>query len=389
MPKKLEICAERIIELRKKNHLTQNDLADLCSLSRQQIHQFENKKVFRTDKDLIFRLSNALCCTPDYLQGLVDAPDQIRSGYTIKTEIDNQKQVKIIQVPSDVLKKLCTYFDKNKIDDNDKSKEKTIEVSFEILNLIHKHFPKIEPNNISPTPNQAPLVLSKPFQTGNFRDALIHKIYSLPSSRQSALFTIIDWMKCADDAQIDSFKRIGKEIFSYTPKYEKKILSVQDYIFCRIRDEILPNIEEEAYKFVFSEYASELESSKMEDSKFNAAISQNLGDFQKETKQKLQLKIKNAVIPNKHLSSHDHYYTMERVRETIDYILKCLMISINKELISSDLDQYLPHTKTPAERADLMAKLQKFLSFEVKKYSQPVVKDILTFFKQKQYQEKP
>lgn len=327
MSKKLEICGERLKELREKWGLSQDYLADFCGTSKQQISRLEQEGESRTDRELIYSLSDVLRCTTDYLQGYVDNPDEI----------------------------ITYYFDEITTEDGDKKQVKRKRI------------------------------LRKMFQAGDFRDSIIHKIYVLSSSKRSALYTLINCLKNADDSQVDAFKCICTELFSYTPKYEKKILSVQDYIFCRIRDEILPNIEEEAYKFVFSDYAPELESCKMEDSKFNLVISQNLGDFQKETKQKLRLKIKNAVIPNKHRPSSDHYYTMERVYETVDYILKCTKITIESQLSSSVLNQYLPHTKTSVERVDLMVKLQKFLSLEVKKYSQLIIKDIFTFFKEKQY----
>ncbi len=327
MSMKLEISGKRLKELREKWELSQEYIANFCGTSRQQICRLEKDEEHRTSKELLNSLSDVLRCTPDYLQGYVDNPDEIRTCY-----ID-----------------------------------------------------KITTNNGDKQPVRQERIIRKMFQAGDFRDSIIHKIYVLPPSKRSALYTLIDCLKNADDSQVEAFKRICIELFSYTPKYEKKILCVQDFVYCKISDEILPNIEEEAYQFIFSNYAPELESCKMEEANFSRAINQNLGDFQKETKQKLQLKIKNAVIPNKHLSSNDHYFTLERVKETVDYISKCIMTSINNQLDSSVIDQYLPHTKTSTEREELMIKLQKHLSLEIKNYSQPIIKDILTFFKEKEY----
>lgn len=366
MPKtSVDISGSRIKERRKKWDLTQEYIAECCQTTRQHISQLEKQEFSRTNLEMLYSLSDVLRCTTDYLQGRVEQPDQILTAYI---DLINDKK-----------------------DGQNK-------------------------------PVRKERVLRKAFQSGDFRDSLIQKIYTFEPYKRLALLTVIKCLKNADEQQVNSFKALCKTFFSYTPKYEKKVLCSQDYIYCHIRDEILPNIEEDLYQFVFSDYALELEQCKMQNAEFNTNIKQNLGDFQKETKQRLHLAIKSAAIPhinnlfsikNAIVSNEDNssstknavipdknnapsikntalsdktklsfykQYTMERTLETTAYILNCMLIAIKRQLKSKDLFQYFSHTKTLKERMELMRKLQKFLTLRQDTYVQTIVKDIFSFF---------
>ncbi|MGG6799489.1 UNVERIFIED_CONTAM: helix-turn-helix transcriptional regulator [Streptococcus canis] len=66
------IFAERLVELRKKNDLTQQELADKIGINRGSYSNWENGKREPSFSKLI-ELSKLLNTTPNYLLGISDA----------------------------------------------------------------------------------------------------------------------------------------------------------------------------------------------------------------------------------------------------------------------------------------------------------------------------
>ena len=65
------ILADKIIKLRKKNGLTQEELADKMNVSRQAVSKWEGAQTI-PDLEKILQLSAFFGVTTDYLMGLTD-----------------------------------------------------------------------------------------------------------------------------------------------------------------------------------------------------------------------------------------------------------------------------------------------------------------------------
>lgn len=201
-----------------------------------------------------------------------------------------------------------------------------------------------EPNQIlSDYHDEEGKILSCPFQLGDFRDDLMRKIYIMSPDRIFTMHTIADCLKQCTDTEVNTFQHISKAFFHYKPKYEQTVLRIHDYIFCKLRDEILPNIQKDAYKFIFSTYRSDLECCKLTDNIFKNELDQNLGDFLRECKQKLQIKIKNAVIPNK--QTPDKSISENDIDEIINHILECIKNDVEQKYASHSFKEQLKSNK--------------------------------------------
>ena len=266
-------------------------------------------------------------------------------------------------------------------------------------------------------------ILRSLWQLGNFRDTLISKFYTLPPNKRSILYTLMDCLKNCSDAEAKTFESMSKAFFHFNPKYEKATLRSHDYIFTTLRNEILPAIEEDAYKFIFSTFSSDLDLCKMSDSDFESAISQSLGDFKKECKQKLHLKIRGAVIPYK--QTLDNSISESDIDDMINYVLDCLQSDVETKLASDsfkkqfksskyislskgyiapkDISQVLddiiafikadtktalnkepikiPSVKSHKDKAKILRELRRTLYLRKDTYAKELLKDIKNFFK--------
>lgn len=138
----------------------------------------------------------------------------------------------------------------------------------------------------------------------------------------------------------------------------------------------------DAYNYVFTIYREKIASCSLEDSEFKAALDQNLGDFQKECKQKFQLKIQSAVIPNKRSDDSSSSITINNISEIVEHILMCILSSIEREINSNDFKKCLPNNiHSLQERRSIMEGLRKHMVLRVKSYTKNFVDDISNFFK--------
>ena len=66
---------ERLKLLRKQNHLTQQQLADILHVSQQSIHKYEHN-ITNPDLDTLRNLANHFHTTVDYILGITDIPNK-------------------------------------------------------------------------------------------------------------------------------------------------------------------------------------------------------------------------------------------------------------------------------------------------------------------------
>ena len=192
----------------------------------------------------------------------------------------------------------------------------------------------------------------------------------------------MDCLKNCSDEEAKTFESMSKAFFHFNPKYEKATLRSHDYIFTTLRNEILPAIEEDAYKFIFTTYSSDLDLCKMSDPDFRNAIDQNLGDFKKECKQKLHSKIKSAVIPYR--QTPDNSISKNDIGDTISYVLECLQNDVEAKVASSFFKKKpikIPPVKSHKDKADILRKLQRTLYLRKDTYAKELLNDIKEFFK--------
>lgn len=157
--KKIEIVGNRIKELREQNKFSQKDLAQAGKCTKQHISQIEKSDSVCISEEALFNLSTLLQCSPDYLRGIVDEPDMIRTGYKVSADesnamsnksCDTQKEYKTIRYASD---------------------------------------------------------------PGNFRDLLIRKISTMPSNKWLILNMLLDCLKQCNDNEVKRFEEVCKIFF--------------------------------------------------------------------------------------------------------------------------------------------------------------------------------
>lgn len=137
----------------------------------------------------------------------------------------------------------------------------------------------------------------------------------------------------------------------------------QFYIYNQLRSHIIPNLCTDAYNFIYaSETSALIQKCNMEDKHFADYLNQQLGDFQKESKQKFHQKIKNATEGQINesnsvfsLSASDFYEIIENVSHYFNMLL-CEKITNDKCFINS-----LPNTKSMDERQELIQGINKYL----------------------------
>ena len=75
-----EMFGDKVKEMRKAQHLRQNDLGEMLGVSKQTVSSWESHRCMPDVKPLV-ALSRLFCCTTDYLLGLTEE----REGYLTKT----------------------------------------------------------------------------------------------------------------------------------------------------------------------------------------------------------------------------------------------------------------------------------------------------------------
>lgn len=69
-----KIMGQRIHDMREKNHLSVEELADRIGVARQTIYKWEKGKVKNIDRDCIAKMAGIFHCEPDWLMHMEDAP---------------------------------------------------------------------------------------------------------------------------------------------------------------------------------------------------------------------------------------------------------------------------------------------------------------------------
>ena len=316
---KKNIIGERVQKLRKLHQYTLDDLGKYCGCKRQRIYQIESGQSCVMDEDKLNKMAYFLGCTPDYLQGLVEKTDELLQ---INTRIDEQGN---------------SYIEKT--------------------------------------------VLKLSLVPGDFRSSLLQKVLCLEPERMYRLNSILDLFTAVEDSDLESFELYFKALLLSKPQYRKTVPDTQFYIYNQLRSRIIPNLCTDAYNFIYaSETSALIQKCNMEDKHFADYLNQQLGDFQKESKQKFHQKIKNATEGQINesnsvfsLSASDFYEIIENVSHYFNMLL-CEKITNDKCFINS-----LPNTKSMNERQELIQGINKYLMRFMQSYSNDVIAELKNF----------
>lgn len=315
----MKINGKRVRELRDLHHYTLDDLGKYCDCTRQRIHQIESGKSCVMEEDKLNKMAYFLGCTPDYLQGLVEKTDELLQ---INTRIDEQGN---------------SYIEKT--------------------------------------------VLKLSLVPGDFRSSLLQKVLCLEPERMYQLNSFLDLFAEASDSDLESFERYFEALLLSKPQYRKTVPDTKFYIYNRLCSHIIPNLCMDAYNFIYaSEASASIQECNMEDKHFADYLNQQLGDFQKESKQKFHQKIKNATEGQINesnsvfsLSASDFYEIIENVSHYFNMIL-CEKITKEKCFINS-----LPNTKSMNERQELIQDIHKYLMRFMQSCSNDVIAELKNF----------
>lgn len=315
----MKINGKRVRELRELQQYTLDDLGKYCGCSRQRIHQIEFGQSCVMEEDKLNKMAYFLGCTPDYLQGLVKNTDEL-----LQRNIRTDEQGK-------------TYIEKT--------------------------------------------VLKLSLVPGDFRSSLLQKVLCLEPEYMYRLDSILDLFTVAEDSDLESFERYFKALLSSKPQYSKTVPDTKFYIYNQLCSHIVPNLCKDAYNFIYaSETSASIQECDMEDKNFTKHLDQQLGDFQKEAKQKLHQKIKNAIIGQKNKNISTFSLSVSDLDEIIENVshyfnmLLCEKITNDKRFINS-----LPNTKSMNERQELIQDIHKYLMRFMQSCSNDVISELKIF----------
>lgn len=316
-----KINGKRVRELRELQQYTLDDLGKYCGCSRQRIHQIESGKSCVMEDDKLNKIAYFLGCTSDYLVGLVEHTDEIVHR----------------SITENALGELC----------------------------------------IENTPVKLAL---KP---GDFRSSLLQKILCLEPERIYRLDSILDLFTAAEDSDLESFERYFKALLSSKPQYHKTVPDAKFYIYNQLCSHIVPNLCKDAHDFIYSSKISEsIQECDMEDKDFTNHLEQQLGDFQKESKQKLHQKISNAIVGQKNKNSSIFSLSKADLDEIMEnssnYFCYLLQEKLTKDKYIMGL---LPQAKSKKERLLLIQSLNKYLMHSVQTYSDGLITELKNFLK--------
>ena len=316
---KKNIIGERVQKLRKLHQYTCEDLGKYCGCKRQRIYQIESEQSCGMEEDKINKMAYFLGCTPDYLQGLVEKTDELLQ---INTRTDEQGN---------------SYIEKT--------------------------------------------VLKLSLVPGDFRSSLLQKVLCLEPERMYKLNSLLDLFAEASDSDLASFEQYFKVLPSSKSQYSKTVPDAQFYIYNQLCSHIVPNLCTDAYNFIYtSETSASIQKCNMEDKNVKNHLDQQLGDFQKEAKQKLHQKIRNAIVGQKNknnftlsLSASGLDEIMENVSHYFNYLL-CEKIAKDKHLINS-----LQNAKSRNEHQTLLQNINKYLMHSMQGCSNDGISELKNF----------
>lgn len=108
----LSIFAERIIELKEENHLSNLQFEKICGCKNQSISSWLTKGVYPKLVNLI-RLSNYFKCSIDYILGLTENKDFSRREYPVSFLVRISKLLVKNDISEYALAKACDCPERN------------------------------------------------------------------------------------------------------------------------------------------------------------------------------------------------------------------------------------------------------------------------------------
>lgn len=89
----MSVLQNELINYRKQNKLSQEELADKLGVGRYQVASWEVGRT-KPRKDTLLKISELLCCTVSYLQGVEDSTGSniIELAYFNEQGIENEEQ---------------------------------------------------------------------------------------------------------------------------------------------------------------------------------------------------------------------------------------------------------------------------------------------------------
>lgn len=304
MDKQVRIIGERVKKLREQLEYSLQDVGKYCGCTKQNIEHIENGKSNTTSLSILKKLSKLLACTPDYLSGNVDQCDQ-------------------------TISKTSTT------DSNGES-------------MIETH------------------IYTNAIRNCDFQGHLIQQILFLPEDRQYRLDKILNFFHTSDNTELQILENF---IDAWVPTKEQFIETKTNpkyYIYQKITSSIMPELCKYAYDFIYSsKITPSIEKCNLEDNAIRAHINQHLGDFKKESKQKLNAKIRAAVIGHKNEIQSLHKFSVfkEDILEIVENYLRYTYDLFTQKLIEDDsIFKHSHFTKTENLRMSYLQGLQKYLN---------------------------
>lgn len=310
----VKIVGKRVKELRKKMGYSLEYAGQFCNCTKQNIDNIEKKRTHSTSEAILEKLAQLLGCTPDYLQGDVNGLNQV----LVKSLVEDSNG--------------------------------EITVKKEVFTLA--------------------------LRPGDFRSQLLQKVLCLPVNRQFILNSVLDFIEESDDSEVLMLDRFTNAIIPHKEQFTAYKNDPQFYIYQKLAGNIMKEVTADAYDFIYSsDISPSIKTCDLEE--VRQYIDQALGDFKKETKLKLHIKIRSAVIGHKNQTSHPHAITREDLLEIVDNYSKYIYDRFHTLLNTNNaIVQGLPHTKTLSEHQQQLQELQKGLYFMAQKH----LDDIKKFF---------
>ena len=99
-----EMFGDKVKEMRKAQHLRQNDLGEMLGVSKQTVSSWESHRCMPDVKTLV-ALSRLFCCTTDYLLGLSEE----REGYLNVTGLSSEQISHLSDLVADIKEIIVSF----------------------------------------------------------------------------------------------------------------------------------------------------------------------------------------------------------------------------------------------------------------------------------------
>lgn len=426
MDKKFDVRGERIKELREKYIISMEALAQLSGFSgKSHIQQLESGKLYSIKHLNLMLMAKALNCTPDYLTGASDSPDEsctaVEDLNFTEYDVEHLEKVqKQIAIHMENLNSLNAYIEKlvttrkrnqNLQSPNEKTKDSNadvttatiensssqainesvnstadeIKVPSEIDNAVCTSSDPKATKVLSKLPfihgkrDETKITLGKGVEYGTPADDLACRIKLLKPNAFGLLYYYLPYLQSATDDNINALRSFLEfQLNKPNPRratFDEK-LTPRDYILNRLYNDILPRI----YKCVFD---------CLNDSKIAAQIPQvyseqvqkefkeSLDAFLRDTNHRLRLSLDKTIL-TLHLAdkasekSHDsNTFPMETIElflgEVVAKTLASLYIKDDAiaNISENILDTFKTALKEDLKKNNLLITLKEKPSYSV------------------------